>query len=85
MPFNPVDVELEIWQLAPADFASRVPVLALYNPISHRSLVLQVGIHPHVNSQALLGNALFCLGFPHRALAASNAAIAEALEPDADT
>jgi predicted ATPase len=52
--------------------------LALYDPISHRSLVHQSGIHPHVNSQAILGIVLFCLGFPDQALAQSNAAIAEA-------
>jgi class 3 adenylate cyclase/predicted ATPase len=53
-------------------------VLALKNPISHSSLVHTVGIHPHVNSQAFLGIALFCLGFPDQALARSNAAIVEA-------
>jgi class 3 adenylate cyclase/predicted ATPase len=53
-------------------------VLALYDPISHDPLIHQAGIHPHVNSQALLGNALFCLGFPDQALARNNAAIAEA-------
>jgi len=53
-------------------------VLALNDPICHRSLVQQVGIHPHVNSQAILGIVLFCLGFPDQALAQSNAAIAEA-------
>jgi class 3 adenylate cyclase/predicted ATPase len=53
-------------------------VLALYDPISHRSLVHQTGILPQVISQAWLGKALFCLGFPRRSLARSNAAIAEA-------
>jgi class 3 adenylate cyclase/predicted ATPase len=53
-------------------------VLALYDPISHRSLVDQAGIHPQNNSQSLLGIVLFCLGFPDQALARSNAAIAEA-------
>ena len=53
-------------------------VLALYDPISHRSLVHQAGIHPQVVSQAYLGGVLFCLGFPNQALAQSNAAIAEA-------
>ncbi len=52
--------------------------LALYDPISHRSLGHQAGFHPHINSQALLGNALFFLGFPDQALAKSNAAIVEA-------
>jgi class 3 adenylate cyclase len=36
--------------------------LALYDPIFHRSLVHQVGIHPYVNSQVFLGIVLFCLG-----------------------
>ena len=53
-------------------------VLALYDPIAHRSVVDQAGILPQVISQAWLGNALFCLGFPGRSLARSNAAIAEA-------
>src|SRR5215469_3234626 len=53
-------------------------VLALYDPASHRSLVHQVGFYPHVNSQMFLRIVLFCLGFPDRALALSNAALAEA-------
>src|SRR5271169_3548602 len=52
--------------------------LALYDPISHRALVHQAGFHPHVLSQAYLGNALFCLGFPDQALARSNASVAGA-------
>jgi predicted ATPase len=52
--------------------------LALYDPISHRSLVDQAGIHPQVVSQAYLGIVLFCLGFADQAMARSNAAIAEA-------
>ena len=52
--------------------------LALYDPISHHSLVHQAGTHPHVNSQAVLGIVLFCLGYPDQALARSNAAIAAA-------
>jgi predicted ATPase len=52
--------------------------LALYDPISHWSLVHQAGFHPHVNSQAMFGNVLFCLGFSDQALAQGNAAIAEA-------
>jgi class 3 adenylate cyclase/predicted ATPase len=52
--------------------------LALYDPISHGSLVLQAGIHPRVLAQGFLGMVLFCLGFPDQALARSNAAIAEA-------
>jgi hypothetical protein len=50
-------------------------VLALYDPISHRSLG---HLHPVTTSQAYLGNVLFCLGFPDQALARSRAAIAEA-------
>jgi predicted ATPase len=53
-------------------------VLALYDPISHRSLVRQAGFHPQVVSGSYLGNVLFCLGYPDQALARSNAAIAEA-------
>jgi len=53
-------------------------VLALYDPISHRSLIHQAGDDPHVNSQAVFGIVLFCLGFPDQALARSSAAIAEA-------
>jgi class 3 adenylate cyclase/predicted ATPase len=51
--------------------------IALYDPISHRSLVHQVGSHPLVNLQANLAIVLFCLGFPDRALAESSAAITE--------
>jgi class 3 adenylate cyclase/predicted ATPase len=53
-------------------------VLALYDPISHRSLGYQTGSHPRVGARGQLGIALFCLGFPDQALAQSNAAIAEA-------
>ena len=53
-------------------------VLALYDPISHRLLVYQTGDDPHADSQAFLGNVLFCLGFPDQALARSSSAIAEA-------
>jgi predicted ATPase len=53
-------------------------VFTLYDPISHRSLVHKCGIHPHINSQAMLGSVLFCLGYPDQALAQSNAAIADA-------
>jgi class 3 adenylate cyclase len=52
--------------------------LALYDPISHRSLVPQAGLHLYVNAQAVLGVVLFCLGFPDQASAQSSAAIAEA-------
>jgi len=51
---------------------------ALYDPISHRSLVQQAGVHPHVISQAVLGNVLFSLGFSDQALAQASRAIAEA-------
>jgi predicted ATPase/class 3 adenylate cyclase len=53
-------------------------VLALYNPIYHRSLVHQAADDPQVNSRAWLGIVLFCLGYPGQALAQSSAAIAEA-------
>jgi class 3 adenylate cyclase/predicted ATPase len=53
-------------------------VLALYDPIVHRSLIRQAGDNPRVNSQAVLGIVLFCLGYPEQALAQSDAAIAEA-------
>jgi TolB-like protein/predicted ATPase len=56
--------------------------LAAYDRISHHSLVHQVGIHPHVMSQGILGNVLLCLGFPDQALVQSNAAIAEARRLD---
>jgi predicted ATPase len=53
-------------------------VLALYEPISHCSLVHEAGIHPHINARSNLGIVLFCLGYPCQALATSNAGIAEA-------
>jgi len=52
--------------------------LALYDPVSHSSLVHQIGIHPHVHSQTFLGLVLFCLGFPDQAFARSSAAVDEA-------
>ncbi len=52
--------------------------LALYDPISHRSLVHQIIYHPQVASQGVLGIVLFCLGYPDQALAQSSAVIAEA-------
>src|SRR5262249_45591116 len=55
-----------------------VEALALYSAISHRALVRQGGLHLQSASQALLGIALFCLGYPDQALARSNASIAEA-------
>jgi class 3 adenylate cyclase/predicted ATPase len=53
-------------------------VLALYDPIPHGSLVHHTTTHPHVNSQAILGIDLFCLGFPEQALAQGGPAIAQA-------
>jgi len=53
-------------------------VLVLYDPVSDSSLVRQAGESPHVNSLALLGIVLFCLGYPNQAVARSNAAITEA-------
>jgi len=53
-------------------------VLALYDPMSHSSLVHQIGNYPQTMSQALLGIVLFCLGYPDQALKQSSAAIAEA-------
>jgi predicted ATPase len=53
-------------------------VLPLYDPISHGALVHQASLHPQVVSHAVLGNVLFCLGYPDRALAESSAAITEA-------
>jgi predicted ATPase len=53
-------------------------VLALYDPVSHRSLVHHAGVHPHVTAQVFLGEVLFCLGYPNQAMARSNAGIAEA-------
>jgi class 3 adenylate cyclase/predicted ATPase len=53
-------------------------VLALYDPVHHQSLTGQIGIHPALSAQAILGNVLFFLGFPNRALARTNAAIVEA-------
>src|SRR5215471_1362645 len=36
------------------------------------------GVHPHIFSQAYLGNVLFCLGFPDQALARSKKNIQDA-------
>ena len=52
--------------------------IALYDPISHCSLVYQTGLQPYVVSQAFLGLVLCCLGFLDRAMVQSSAAIAEA-------
>jgi predicted ATPase/class 3 adenylate cyclase len=53
-------------------------VLALYDPISHRSLGHQTGSDPLVGAKGQLGIALFCLGFPDQALTQINEAIAAA-------
>jgi predicted ATPase len=53
-------------------------VLALYDPISHRSLLHHAGLDLQVVSSTWLGMVLFCLGFPNQASARSNAGIAEA-------
>jgi class 3 adenylate cyclase/predicted ATPase len=55
--------------------------LALYDPISHRSLAHQAGAHPHVTLQAYLAIVLFCLGYPDQAWIQRSAAIAEARRP----
>jgi predicted ATPase len=52
--------------------------LALYDPLSHRPLVQQAGVHPHIFSQAYFANVLFCSGFPDQALAQNKANIIEA-------
>jgi predicted ATPase len=52
--------------------------LAVYEPMSHRSLGYQVGFYPHVSAQAYLGNVLLCLGYPNEALQQRSTAIAEA-------
>jgi len=53
--------------------------LALYDRASHASHVDQAGVDPYVNAQAVLASVHFCRGYPDRALARSNAAIAESL------
>jgi tetratricopeptide (TPR) repeat protein len=52
--------------------------LTLYDPISARALVSQVGLDTHVASQTRLGIVLFCLGFPDQAFARSHSAIGDA-------
>jgi len=52
--------------------------LALFDPISHGLLPRQVGGHPALGSQAILGIVLVCLGYLDQALAQSSAAVAEA-------
>jgi predicted ATPase len=53
-------------------------VTTLYDPVSHRSLVHQIGYDAGAISEAFLGIVCYCLGFPDQALAQSNAALAEA-------
>ena len=53
-------------------------LLAIYDPLSHRGVVNQVGFYPQGNSQACLAVVLLCLGYPEQALAWSNAAVAAA-------
>ena len=53
-------------------------VLGAYDPVSHRSFVQQIGIHPENDSAAVLAIVLFCLGYSDQALARSNAAIGNA-------
>jgi class 3 adenylate cyclase/predicted ATPase len=52
--------------------------IAVYDSTSELSLVHQASVHPQVTAQAFLGNVLFCLGFPDRALASICTAIEEA-------
>ena len=52
--------------------------LALYDPVSHRSLVQRARFHLQAVSQAYLGIVLYCLGFPDQALAQTSAAIVAA-------
>ena len=52
-------------------------LLALYDPVAHGTLVQQTGSHP-LMTQAFLGLALFCLGFPDQAITRSLACIADA-------
>ena len=52
--------------------------LALYDPISHESLVHQIGLHPRLLSEGFWAFVLFCLGYPDQALAQCDITIAEA-------
>ena len=52
--------------------------IALYDPISHRSLGQQAGSDLRVSLRAYSAIVLLCLGYPDQALAQSSAAIAEA-------
>jgi hypothetical protein len=53
--------------------------LALYDPISQRSLADQIGFSPCASFHGYLGIVLVCLGYSDQALAQSSAALAEAL------
>jgi len=53
-------------------------VLALYDPLLRHSLLHQTGSDPWAVSRGQLGIVLFCLGFPDKALAQSDAAITDA-------
>ena len=53
-------------------------LLAIYDPLVHRSVVGQVGFYPQGNAQACLAVVLLCLGYPEQALAQSTAAVAAA-------
>ncbi|WP_428669955.1 AAA family ATPase [Reyranella sp.] len=53
-------------------------LLAIDDPVSHRSVVRQVGFYPLGNAQACLGVVLLCLGYPDQALVQSSAAITAA-------
>jgi len=57
-------------------------LLAIHDPLTHRSVVTQVGFYPQGNSQACLAVVLLCLGYPEQALAQSNAAVAAARSLD---
>jgi predicted ATPase len=52
--------------------------LALYDPISHRSLIEDAGFHLCVGARANLAIVLLLRGFPDQALVQSRAAVAEA-------
>jgi class 3 adenylate cyclase/predicted ATPase len=52
-------------------------VLALYDPILHSCLIQQTGDAPNVNTRALSGIVLCCLGYPNQALAQSSSAVVE--------
>jgi class 3 adenylate cyclase/tetratricopeptide (TPR) repeat protein len=57
-------------------------VFALYEPVSYRALVHQIGVSPQVTSQGQWGIDALCLGFPDRGLASSNKAVVQARELD---